>query len=155
MPGMTRRRLRLWTEPGRLAGFAAESAPNAARTRLRELRDDVELTHVQLLSDDSIGVVLLVAPSAGIGDIDEIAAVLRETLGLGTGRNELVPDTAEPVRGIGGLGRTCPCCGAPDGSHLRGCPELGEAEVIGGGGETRPRCGAPAGAPGPGSPHTR
>ena len=74
MPGMTRRRLRLWTEPGRLTGFAAESALNAARQRLRELRDDVELTHVQLLSDDSIGVVLLVAPSAGIGDIDEIAA---------------------------------------------------------------------------------
>lgn len=122
MPGMTRRRLQLWADPGRLAGFDAGNAFAEAQRRLRELRDDVELTLIRQLSPDSVGIVLLAAPSVGAAGIDEIAAVLREALGLGAGRTELVPDGLEEVRGIGGPGHTCSECGLPDGSHRRGCP---------------------------------
>jgi hypothetical protein len=123
MPGMTPRRLRLWSDPELLSGFDADSAAAEARRRLRGLRDDIELMHVSQQSPDSIGVVLLVAPSVRGEDIDEIAAVLREALGIGAGVDELLPERAEEVRGIGGEGRTCRSCGAPDGSHVPGCPE--------------------------------
>lgn len=122
MPGMTPRRLRLWGDPGLLAGFDADSVTAEARRRLRGLRDDVELVHVSQQSPDSIGVVLLAAPSVRDEDIDEIAAVLREALGIGLGVDELLPEQVEEIRGIGGEGRTCRGCGAPDGTHVPGCP---------------------------------
>ena len=123
MTGMRPRRLQLWADPSKLTEFDAVSAHREARRRLGELRDDVKVMRIQRLAADSIEVVLLVAPPVHDEDFDEIAAVLRETLGTGPGRTLLIPDELDRVRGIGGQGRTCPCCGAPDGSHVRDCPE--------------------------------
>lgn len=122
MTGRTPRRLRLWADPGRLTGFDAEIVLENARTHLHQRRDDVELTHIEQLSPDSIGVVLLAAPTLRSQDIDEIATDLREYLGIGPGRQRLLPDQVTEVRGIGGQGRTCPRCGASGGSHLPECP---------------------------------
>jgi hypothetical protein len=126
MPGMTPRRLRLWGDPSRLTGFDAENALEEARRRLRQLRNDIELMHIEQRSASSIETVLLVAPSVRSEDIDEIVSVLRESLQIGAGPYALMPDADgdedDRGRGIGGQGPTCPCCGAPDGSHLPKCP---------------------------------
>jgi hypothetical protein len=122
MPGMTPRRLRLWGDPSRLTGFDAENALEHARGRLRQLRDDIELMHLEQRSASSIGILLLVAPSVRTEDFDEIASVLRESLVIGAGPYALLPDGDEDDRAIHGLGRTCSACGAPDGTHLLECP---------------------------------
>src|ERR1700735_2843853 len=108
--GMAQRRLRLWADPDLLAGFDPASALEEARPQMRRQRDDVELTHIERVSADSIGVIVLMAPSVGDEGIDELAAVLRDLLGIGAGRFELVPEVIETVRGFGGRGRTCPHC---------------------------------------------
>jgi hypothetical protein len=123
MAGMTELRLRMWADPDLLAGFDPEAALDRARVWLRERRGDVELTQVEQISADSIGVIVLVAPSVDYAGLDEITAVLRDLLGIGAGRFELVPDVAETVRGFGGPGRTCHLCGWPDGTHVPGCTE--------------------------------
>jgi hypothetical protein len=150
MAGMTELRLRLWSDPDLLAGFDPEAALDRARVRLRERRGDVELTHVERISADSIGVIVLVAPSVDYAGLDEIAAALRDLLGIGAGRFELVPEMIETVRGFGGRGRTCPVCGGPDGTHLPGCP--GPSRILGFGGKGGKClvCGAPDGAHLPG-----
>jgi hypothetical protein len=122
MPSMTPRRLRLWGDQGRLTEFDAENALRKARRRLRQLRDDVELVHIEQLSADSVEVALLVPPSVRSEDIDEISAALRESLEIGAGPYALIPDRDEEVRGIGGQGSTCPVCRASEGSHVPGCP---------------------------------
>jgi hypothetical protein len=119
---MTPIRLRLWADPGQLAGFDGEIALENAQAHLRELRDDVELTDIDLVSPDSIEVVLLRAPTVGIEDIDQIATDLRAFLGVGDGPYVVVPDDHGAVRGIGGQGRTCPDCRRSDGRHTPGCP---------------------------------
>jgi hypothetical protein len=122
MTGRTPRRLRLQADPGRLAGFDGETVLEDARTRLGQLRDDVELTHIEWLSSDSIGVVLLTEPTVRGEDIAEIVTHLREILEIGPGPGEWLPADVGKVRGIGGEGPTCPDCWAPDGSHVPGCP---------------------------------
>jgi hypothetical protein len=123
VPGMTRRRLELWGDPDQLAGFDPSQVLERARLRLRELRRDVELTHIEQNAPDSVRVVMLARQTVRDEDIDEIAEVLREALGIGTGPTVLLPEAGdEEVRGIGGSGRTCPTCGLPDGTHSRGCP---------------------------------
>jgi hypothetical protein len=122
MTGMTPLRLRLWADPGELTGFDGETVLENARAQLRELRDDVELTHIELLSPDSIGAVLLAAPTVRVDDIDGIATDLRALLGIGPGPYAPIPYEPGAVRSIGGQGRTCPDCRASDGSHLPGCP---------------------------------
>jgi hypothetical protein len=122
MSGMTPLRLRLWAESAELTGFDAETALDSARTRLADLRGDVELTHVERLSPDSIGVVLLAAPTIAADALGGIVADLRAALEIGPGLYVPIPSDPGAVRGIGGQGRTCPDCGATDGSHLLGCP---------------------------------
>jgi hypothetical protein len=151
MAGMTELRLRLWADPDLLAGFDPEAGLDRARVRLRERRGDVELTQVERISADSIGVIVLVAPSVDYAGLAEIAAAVRELLGIGAGRFELVPDVVETVRGIGGRGRTCPLCGGPDGTHLPGCPGPTDIAGIGDRG-TKCDCGGSDGAHVPGCP---
>ena len=123
MPGMTRRRLQLQGDPARLAGFDPCLALEQARQRLRQLRGDVELTGIEKFPPVSVRVVMLAGPAVDDEVMYEIAAVLRETLGIGAGATELPPEGEDdPVRGISGYGRTCEKCGYPDGAHSRGCP---------------------------------
>jgi hypothetical protein len=68
-------------------------------------------------------ITLLVESVPRDEDISQIAAALREHLGLGPGPHELLPDELEEVQGIPSPGRTCPQCYGPDGTHLSGCPE--------------------------------
>jgi hypothetical protein len=130
---MTRlRRLELRADPSRLTSFDGPTVVEDAQTRLRQLREDVELTRLELLSPESIGVVLLVEPTVSDEDIVEIAARLREILGIGPGIDEEVPDGIGAIRGdfweeaprnIGPEGSTCPVCRGLDGGHVPGCPE--------------------------------
>ncbi len=140
MTGMTPRRLQLWADPSRLAGFDGETALEHATVCLRQQRDDVELTQIKQLSPDSIGVVLLVAPTVRREDEDDIAAALREILEIGPGHDVWIPDERGEVRGISGQGRSCPECGGSDGSHLPGCPRSRQ-RAISGQGHRCPECG--------------
>ena len=121
MPDMTPRRLRLWGEPGRLARVD-DNALDEARGRLRRLRVDVELADIDQRAADSIDIILIVPASFSNADIGEIAAILRASLGIGSGPHALIGDDTGEVRGIGGEGRTCPRCHGSDGAHVRGCP---------------------------------
>jgi hypothetical protein len=121
MPDVTPRRLRLWGEPGELARVD-ESVLDEIRRRLRQLRDDVELTNIDQRAADSIDMILLVPPSFHTGDFDEIATILRAALRIGPGPHALIGDDSGEVRGIGGEGRTCPRCHGSDGAHVPGCP---------------------------------
>jgi len=121
MPDMTPRRLRLWGEPGHLARVD-ENALDEARSRLRELRDDVELADIDQRAAGSIDIILLVPASFPSDDIGEIATFLRGALGIGPGPHALIGGDIGEVRGIGGEGRTCPRCHGSDGSHVPGCP---------------------------------
>lgn len=123
MPGMTRRRLQLWGDPERLAGFDPGIALDQARQRLGELRVDVEVTHIEQPAPDSVRIVLLAEPSVTEADLNDIAAALREILNLGAGAEVVLPEGGrEEVRGIGGPGEACPGCRQTDGTHRRGCP---------------------------------
>lgn len=121
MPDLTPRRLRLWGEPGELARVD-DSVLDETRRRLRQLRDDVELTSIDQRAGDSIDIFLLVPPSLPSGDLDQIATILRAALGIGPGPHALIGDDPGEVRGIGGEGRTCPRCHGSDGAHVPGCP---------------------------------
>jgi hypothetical protein len=132
MNRMARLRLHLRADPSELASFDGEAALERARARLRDSRDDVQVTYVELLSPNAVGVVLLTGP-VSVEDIDDIAANLRAALEIEPGFNRLMPDSLEGVRGIGGgesrgVGgeeTECPACGIPGGGHLRGCPLSG------------------------------
>lgn len=154
MTGMARHRLRLWADPSRLTGFNGAAVLDSARIHIRQLRGDVELTVIAQESPDSIGVVLLTAPTVSSDDIAEITADLRAFLDIGPGPDALIPDEAEGVRGIGGQGRTCPECRASDGSHLPGCPHQG-GRIISPEGSTCPECRASGGSHLPGCPRSR
>jgi hypothetical protein len=121
MPDMTPRRLRLWGEPAELARID-ETALDEARSRLRRLRDDVELTDIDQRAAESIDIFLLVPASFRSSDIGEIATILRAILGIGPGPHALIGDDTGQIRGIGGEGRTCPRCHGSDGAHVPGCP---------------------------------
>lgn len=133
MTGMTpsRLRLRLRADPSRLTGFDGETALADARTRLRELRADVELAHLELRPPDAIGVVLLAGSMVSGESIVEIPGQLREILGIGPGADEWLPDAPGPVRGpspmenIGPPGNRCPACGGIFGAHVPGCLGVG------------------------------
>jgi hypothetical protein len=121
MPDMTPRRLRLWGDPSLLARVG-EDALAEARRRLGQRRDDVQLVEAEQQAADSIDLILLVPASFTSSDIDLLALMLRESLGIGPGPHALIGDGNEAVRGIAGEGRRCPRCGASDGSHVPGCP---------------------------------
>lgn len=123
MPGMSRRRLLLSAEPDRLGRFDSADALAGAQQRLRELRDDVELTYIEPYPPDSIGVVLFVQSSITDGDLNAVVEALRDILGIGPGETSLIPeDDIRGVRGIGGVGATCEACGQTGGTHRPGCP---------------------------------
>jgi hypothetical protein len=116
MRAVERRRIRLFADPGRLAGFSSDVALAQAREELRQRRDDVELRDIAQLGADSVVVALLLPPS--IPD-DEIAADLRSALGIGPGRYERV---GGPVRGVPtDPPAACPGCGRSEGRHAPGC----------------------------------
>lgn len=115
-------RLRLSADPSRLARLNSEAGLEQARSRLRQTRDDVVLTHVEQLAPDVIGVVLLVAPTVRADEIDDIAMDLRAALGIGPGTNETGDASVGGVRGIGGESTVCRKCGIPGGRHLPECP---------------------------------
>jgi hypothetical protein len=143
MTEMTPRRLRLWADRGRLTGLDGDGTLEVTRIGLPPLRGDVEVTHIELLPPDSISVILLAAPAISDEELDEVATVLREALGIGPGPHLMMPDGIGPVRAIAGQGHTCPECGASDGSHLPGCPRH---RAIGGSGRTCPTCRASGGS---------
>jgi hypothetical protein len=123
VPGMTRRRLQLWGDPQRLAGFNPGAALEQARQRLGELRADVEVTHIEQPAPDSVRIVLLAEPSVTEADLNNIAATLRDILSIGVGAEVVLPEGGrEEVRGIGGSSNACPGCKQTDGTHRRGCP---------------------------------
>jgi hypothetical protein len=123
VPGMTRRRLQLWGDPQRMAGFHPGTALDQARQRLGELRADVEVTHIEQPSPDSVRIVILAEPSVTEADLNDIAVTLRDILSIGVGREVVLPeDGREEVRGIGSSSDACRGCGQTDGTHRRGCP---------------------------------
>lgn len=130
MAEMALLRLQLQADPSQLIGFDSEAALEQARSRLRESRDDVQVTHVELLSAGTVGVVFLAQPLSVEG-IDDVATELRAALGIGPGINRLMSGPVRGVRGlgggeswsIGGRDSTCGDCGIPGGRHLTGCPQ--------------------------------
>lgn len=118
MTPMEPRRIRLFADPERLAGFSSDAVLTRAQAELRQRRDDVELRDVERLGTDSV-LVALVLPSA-VRD-EDIEADLRTVLGIGPGRSERGPDT-DTVRGMSGSPtRACPRCGYLDGRHSPDC----------------------------------
>jgi hypothetical protein len=115
-------RLRLSADPSRLDTFGSEIGLGRAQSRLRQSLDDVVLTHVERLAPGVIGVVLLVERTVRPDEVDDIAADLRSALGIGPGRNELISDESQRVRGIGGESAVCGACGLGGGRHVPGCP---------------------------------
>jgi hypothetical protein len=124
-------RLRLSAEPGELAEFDGQARLEQAQPRLRQVRHDVLVTHVEQLAPDAVGVVLFVEELVLTGaEVDDLAAELRTALGIGAGTNELVSDDIHdpyvirggPGKGIIGEDSVCPSCGLPGGRHVPGCP---------------------------------
>ena len=82
----------------------------------------MELTHVEQLAPDAVGVVFLAAADADGDEIDDIAAELPTALGIGPGTNQRVSRNERHVtddedfiggvvRGIGGESAMCSACG--------------------------------------------
>jgi hypothetical protein len=124
MTAMERRRLRLSAPAGRLAGFDGQAALGLARSRLSQLRNDVELTDVEKIAPDAVGVSLRIAPP--VSD-DDIAADLRAVLEIGPGGHEVVDATGLLWGGlhkaIGGEEDVC-SCGGVGGFHFPDCQEV-------------------------------
>jgi len=116
-------RLLLRADPGGLAGFDGNAVLPGAQSRLRQLRGDLELAHVELLSPEAIGVVFAAVTTTRREAMDGIVADLRAVIGIGPGASELIPDQDKAVRAIGGESRACPFCGLDGGRHASHCPK--------------------------------
>lgn len=122
MTGSAPLRILLHAAPEHLVGLDGEAERDGARARLLRLRGDADLASIVVRPPGSVLITLLVESVPRDEDISQIAAALREYLGLGPGPHELLPDELEEARGIPPQGRTCRQCYGPDGTHLPGCP---------------------------------
>lgn len=119
MTEMEPRRIRLFADPGGLAGFDKESVMARAAPKLRLRRADVELRDVEQAGPDCVVVALFIPPAVADEDIEED---LRSALGIGPGTHQrgLEPDSILGVSGIKTW--VCECCGGTDGRHAPNCP---------------------------------
>lgn len=115
---MEPRRIYLFADPGRLAGFDSDTALAQARSELERRHADIDLRDVELAAPDCVLVALLLPPGVHDEDVEE---VLRDVLGLGPGPSQRGPDT----RTIGAVSptqtRACTGCGYTGGRHAPDC----------------------------------